>query len=116
MEQKLDRYTALISAIYMPPVFFTASLEAEGATYIPFSQQSHPDIQVLFLWIALLVQCTVKTYIKQGANKPNYGRLVGKGSGGLWLWCGFCTHKPCTQRLLQECLAASAFYWTHYDA
>ncbi len=33
-----------------------------------------------FLWPALL-QCIVKTYIKQGANKRNYGRLVGKRSG-----------------------------------
>lgn len=29
----------------------------------------------------LLLQCTVKTYIKRGANKRNYGRLVGKGTG-----------------------------------
>lgn len=34
-----------------------------------------------FLCTALVLQHTVKTYIKQGANKRNYGRLVGKGSG-----------------------------------
>lgn len=53
----------------------------ERATYVTFFQHSHPD--VLFLWTTLLLQRTLKTCIKQGANKSNYGRLVGKEGTGV---------------------------------
>lgn len=45
-------------------------------------QHCHPDVQTLFLWITLLVEHTLKTCIKQGANKSNYGRLVGRRERG----------------------------------
>lgn len=89
-------------------------------------QQRRPDIQKRgpLLRIALLLQCTVKADIKQGANKCNYGRLVGKRSREeetwcLQLWCGLCgftTHTPHAQKSQQECISPSAFYGNHYDA
>lgn len=63
---------------------YGTELEGDRATYITFFQQSCPDTKnpdPFFLCTASLLQCTVKTDIKQGANKPNYGWLVGKRSG-----------------------------------
>lgn len=68
------------------PLFrYGIELRGDRATYIAFFQQSCPDIKnpdpFLSLCTASLLQCTVKTDIKQGANKPNYGWLVGKKRG-----------------------------------
>lgn len=84
-------------------------------------QHRHSDVQTLFLWIILLVEHTLKTCIKQGANKSNYGRWVrsaGEGAGALgWgvsVWCGFSAHMP--PRSEVRAGKASAVYGTHYIA
>lgn len=58
-------------------------------------QHFHPDVQTLFLCITLLVEHTLKTCIKQGANKSNYGRLVGRselGSRSGVVFLHICLH------------------------
>lgn len=66
------------------------------------------------LWITLLVERTPKTCIKQGANKSNYGRLVGRRELGVSVWCGFSAHMP--PRSEVRAGKASAFYGAHYIA
>ena len=71
-----------------------------------------------FLYTALLLQCTVKTDIKQGANKCNYGRLMGKGSGKketgslalVWtLWLHY-TYASCSE-VAEGMPLALSFLW-----
>lgn len=60
-------------------------------------QHVHGDVRIPFLWVALLLERTLKTCIKQGAKKPNYGRLVGRReqgsrSGVVWFLRNMCLH------------------------
>lgn len=80
--------------------FFSPALSPRGASPV--------------LWITLLVERTPKACIKQGANKSNYGRLVGRRELGVSVWCGFSAHMP--PRSEVRAGKASAFYGAHYIA
>lgn len=76
-----DIFLFFLSLSFITPLQVTHRTGWRHSYLYGIFKQSFPDIQNPLLCITLLLQCTVKTDIKQGANKCNYGRLVGKRSG-----------------------------------